>query len=73
MFVKRLFSSVVKCPTNYKCGTFCKCDEQIDNIIKQLNIKLVTLTMKQKDDIIIGVQEEKIIKQLDEIKKERCD
>jgi hypothetical protein len=48
----------IKLPKVYKChryledcSKYCICEEQFNKIIKDLNINIVTLSMKQKDDI----------------------
>jgi hypothetical protein len=33
------------------CSKYCACDEEFNKIIKDLNINIVTIIMKQKDDI----------------------
>jgi len=63
MYIKRLFSTVIKCPTNYKCLPVCECEIEFNKILKELNITIVSLTTKKKDE-----NDEKPEKE-----KERCD
>jgi len=74
MYIKRFLSNVMKCPKNYNClPSECICETEFQKLLKGLNIKIVTLTMKQKEDTITDVQNDKSKKELDQIKKERCD
>jgi len=61
MYIKRLFSTVIKCPTSYKCLPVCECEIEFNKIIKELNITIVSLNIEKKED------EKK------EKEKERCD
>ena len=68
MYIKRLFSTVIKCPTNYKCLPVCDCEIEFNKIIKDLNITIVTLSTKQKDDVKEDDKDKKQIPNND-----RCD
>jgi hypothetical protein len=63
MILKPLFKKTVEIICKKNCA--CACDQMIYRIAKEQNITIVSLSMKQKDDI-----EPKKEKQL---KKDRCD
>jgi hypothetical protein len=61
MILKPLFKKTVEIICKKNCA--CACDQMIYRIAKEQNITIVSLSMKQKDEI----------EPKKEIKKERCD
>jgi len=61
MFIRRIIKKIPKIPQQPIFEPYC--EKEFEKLIKDLNITIVSLTMKQKDEI-----EEK-----PEKKKERCD
>ena len=70
MNIRRLISSIPKIPKIPKEPEFEPfCEVEFNNILKRLNINMITLTMKQKEDIETNFKNDLIR----ETKKERCD